>query len=416
MINSSSSKSLTAEYVIPTYGRFDLEIARGVGCRVWDADGRAYLDFGGGIAVCSLGHAHPRVTKAICAQAETLVHTSNLYYTGPQAHLAERLVGAVNLGGKVFFCNSGAEANDGLIKLARRFGDATGGRFEILTFDGSFHGRTLAGISATAQAKVKMGFGPLLPGFRHLPFGDIEAVKSAIRAETVAILIEPVQGEGGIHPARTEFLRELRHVCDDRNLLLLYDEVQCGLGRTGDWCGWRSIAPDGAEPDAVSWAKGIANGFPLGSFWAGIRPTPDGTPLCEILSAGSHGTTYGGNPVTCAAALAVFDEIEEGGLLDHVKRMGAETMRLAAKLPTPPVSEVRGVGLMIGIELAPDAFPESTTTPALHATKLLMAAGLLVIPAGEHTIRLLPPLNVTESELKEAFRVLQEELGTTTQV
>ena len=298
-----------AQFVVPTYGRFDLDIEGGAGCRVWDFEGREYLDFGAGIAVCSLGHAHPEVASAVAGQAGRLVHCSNLYRTEPQARLARRLV-EITGPGKIFFCNSGAEANEGLIKLARRFGSATG-RHRILTFTGSFHGRTMACISATGQDKVKKDFGPLLGGFVHVPFGDLEATRAALDENTVAILVEPIQGEGGIHPATPEFLRGLRALCDERSMLLFFDEVQCGLGRTGDWCGWRSIVRD-VEPDGVSWAKGIANGFPLGSFWASSKTFDDRGPLCDLLGPGSHGTTYGGNPVCCAASLKVLEIIELG--------------------------------------------------------------------------------------------------------
>jgi predicted acetylornithine/succinylornithine family transaminase len=397
------------DYVMPTYGRFDLCIERGDGSRVWDFEGREYLDFGGGIAVCSLGHAHPRVTAAISDQAARLVHSSNLYHTAPQAKVAHRLVDIIGLGGKVFCCNSGAEANEGLIKLARRFGNATGGRYEVLTFKNSFHGRTMAGISATGQDKVKVGFAPLLEGFQHLVPGDIDAVRSAISGKTAAILLEPIQGEGGIHLAKPEFLRELRTLCDANNLLLLYDEVQCGLGRTGDWCGWRSIAEQGAEPDAVSWAKGIANGFPLGAFWAGTRDVA-GTALCDLLGPGSHGTTYGGNPVACAAALAVFDEIVDRGLLRHTQEAGAYITDKLSRANAPRIHEIRSIGLMIGIEIIAEHDTTGSETPALALTKRLMAAGLLVIPAGERTVRLLPPLNVEFTDLDRAVELLLAEL------
>ncbi len=395
-MNSLASKY--GAYVIPTYGRFDLDIARGAGSRVWDFEGREYLDFGAGIAVCSLGHAHPEVTAAITAQAGVLVHTSNLYRTAPQAELARRLV-EVTGSGKVFFCNSGAEANEGLIKLARRFGSETG-RHEILTFEGSFHGRTMAGISATGQEKVKKGFGPLVPGFRHLPFGDAEAVSKAVGPETVALLVEPVQGEGGIHLATASFLKELRRICDDRGLLLLFDEVQCGLGRTGDWCGWRSICP-GVEPDGVSWAKGIANGFPLGAFWISDRARDPRGPLCDLLGPGSHGTTYGGNPVCCAAALKVMEILARDGLLERAVTLGRELVKALQSADLPGVVEIRSLGLMVGVELAlPDG--PADKTPAMQAVLDAMEEGLLVIPAGERVVRFLPPLNVGIGEIHEA--------------
>jgi len=409
-MNPSELRSLYDHYVMPTYGRFDLTIERGAGCRVWTDEGRELIDFGAGIAVCSLGHAHPRVTAAVAAQAAKLVHTSNLYRTQPQALLAERLSRLIELEGKTFFCNSGAEANEGLIKLARKFGSATG-RYEILTFRNSFHGRTMAGISATGQDKVKAGFAPLLEGFTHLPHNDLAAVRATIGEKTVAILLEPIQGEGGIHLATPDFLRGLRELCDAHNLLLLFDEVQCGLGRTGDWRGWKSIAPAGVEPDGIAWAKGIANGFPLGAFWAANRTFDDRGPLCNLLGPGTHGTTYGGNPVACAAALAVLDEIEENELLAHANALGEYFVAQLRGLGSPLVAEVRGLGLMIGLELGGD-FKErlgidDARPPALVLTTRLMDAGLLVIPAGERTIRFLPPLNVAPREIDAAIAILR---------
>ncbi|MGC1480756.1 MAG: aspartate aminotransferase family protein [Chthoniobacterales bacterium] len=403
-----------AKSVIPTYGRFDLAITRGSGARVWDDADREYLDFGGGIAVCSLGHAHPRVTAAVTEQASRLVHTSNLYYTQPQIDLAERLVAAVGIPGKIFCCNSGAEANEGLLKVARRFGSATQ-RHHVITFRGSFHGRTFAGISATGQDKVKTDFGPLLDGFTHVPLGDVDAVRAAITPQTAAILIEPIQGEGGIHPAGAEFLTTLRAICDEHDLLLLFDEVQCGLGRTGHYNGWHAI-PGAADviPDGISWAKGIANGFPLGAFWVRDRPTGgDRGPLCDLLGPGSHGTTYGGNPVSCVAGLAVLDEIEEKQLLQNVREMGAVCAKAIAALEYPLISDVRALGLMIGIEFVPDTKErlgiEGPGTPSIALTKRLMSAGLLVVPAGERVLRFLPPLNVTSEDIDTAVRILGEQ-------
>jgi len=387
----SSLSSLYAEYVIPTYGRFDLDIARGQGGRVWDFSGGEYLDFGAGIAVCSLGHAHPEVTEAVTKQAATLVHTSNLYRTQPQALLAQRLV-QVTGPGKVFFCNSGAEANEGLIKLTRKFGSETG-RYEIITFNNSFHGRTMAGISATAQDKVKKGFAPLLEGFTHLPYGDLEAVRAAIGPKTAGILLEPVQGEGGIHIAEAEFLRGLRALCDEYDLLLLFDEIQCGLGRTGNWCGWKSLAPE-ISPDGVSWAKGIANGFPLGAFWAS-----NSRGLSDLLGPGTHGTTYGGNPVSCAAGLTVLEIIERDGLIEGATALGARLKDGLLALKSAKVREVRALGLMIGIDLVDGVV-------ALDVVKALMAQGLLTIPAGERVVRLLPPLNVNPTEIDEALAII----------
>jgi len=387
--------SLYSEYVVPTYARLNLQIARGSGSRVWDFEGREYLDFGAGIAVCSLGHCHPEVTEAVSRQAATLVHASNLYGTKPQAELARGLAGLVPVPGKVFFCNSGAEANEGLIKLSRKFGSASG-RYEILTFTQSFHGRTMAGISATGQEKVKAGFGPLLEGFRHLPYGDLDAVRRAVGPNTVAILLEPIQGEGGIHVAPAEFLTGLRELCDEKGLLLLFDEIQCGLGRTGTWGGWQSIAE--VVPDAISWAKGIANGFPLGAFWISRRAADDRGPLSDLLGAGSHGTTYGGNPVSCAAALKVLEIIERDGLLENTRVQGARLREKLMALRNPRIAEVRGVGLMVGIELA---IPEGGENAGALVNRMI-GHGLLAIPAGEKVIRFLPPLNITAEEVDGA--------------
>ena len=414
-----STSDLYRDYVMPTYGRFDLALTRGQGARLWDEEGKDYLDFGAGIAVCSLGHSHPQLTKAIAEQAATLVHTSNLYLTRPQGELAKLIVELVGLGGKVFFCNSGAEANEGLYKLARKFGAPTG-RHEIITFTNSFHGRTLGGISATGQEKVKTDFAPLVEGFVHIPFNDLAAVEAAITPKSVAILLEPVQGEGGINPATPEFLRGVRELCDRNNLLLLFDEVQCGFGRTGDWCAWRTISPEGVEPDAVSWAKGIANGFPLGAFWVGVRNAGSGDhdslPLCDLLGPGTHGTTYGGNPLAATAGLTVLSVIGKEGLLGNARVLGDFLSKSLQEMNLPAIRLVRGVGMMIGIELN-DLSPSfgGEGSPSIRATKELMNAGLLVIPSGERTIRLLPPLNITRDEAVEALAILKKVLLTALQ-
>ena len=414
-----STSNLYRDYVMPTYGRFDLALTRGQGTRVWDEEGKEHLDFGAGIAVCSLGHSHPQLTKALAEQAVTLVHTSNLYLTRPQGELAKLIVELVGLGGKVFFCNSGAEANEGLYKLARKFGAPTG-RHEIITFTNSFHGRTLGGISATGQEKVKTDFAPLVEGFVHVPFNDLAAVEAAITPKSVAILLEPVQGEGGINPATPEFLKGVRELCDRNNLLLLFDEVQCGFGRTGDWCAWRTISPEGAEPDAVSWAKGIANGFPLGAFWVGVRNAGSGDhdslPLCDLLGPGTHGTTYGGNPLAATAGLTVLSVIGKEGLLGNARLLGDFLMKSLQEMNLPAIRLVRGVGMMIGIELN-DLSPSfgGEGVPSIRVTKELMKAGLLVIPSGERTIRLLPPLNITRDEAAEALAILKKVLLTALQ-
>jgi acetylornithine aminotransferase/acetylornithine/N-succinyldiaminopimelate aminotransferase len=394
-----STAELYARHVVPTYGRFPLCLARGKGARVWDEDGREYLDFTSGIAVNAIGHAHPSLQKAIAEQAGELIHTSNLFLTRPQALLAARLEKMVGARGKVFFCNSGAEANEGLYKLARKHG---AGRHGIITLDGSFHGRTLGGIAATGQSKVKLGFGPPVDGFVNVP-PRLECVANAVNESTAAILVEPIQGEGGVKPLSANFLRALRALCDEHGLLLFFDEVQCGLGRTGDWCGWHASGAHDVVPDAISWAKGIGGGFPLGAFW--VRE-----PYADLLGPGTHGTTYGGSPLACAAANAVFDTIEAEKLLANARERG-EQLREGAKT-LPLVREARGAGLLLGLEIA-DFSPEEgeTGTPALRLTLRLIKAGLLVVPAGEQVIRLLPPLNVTSAECDEALRILRDVLA-----
>ncbi|MFV0414912.1 MAG: aspartate aminotransferase family protein [Chthoniobacterales bacterium] len=411
---SRSTRELCNENILNTYGRFDLEISWGEGCRVWDETGKSYLDFGAGIAVCSLGHAHPAVTRAVAEQAGLLVHTSNLYFTRPQAELAARLNEVVESDGRIFFCNSGAEANEGLYKLARRYGAATG-RYEIITFKNSFHGRTLGGIAATGQEKVKQGFAPMVEGFRHAVFNDINSVREQLSEKTVAVLLEPIQGESGVHIAHYEFLQALAELCKERDLLLLFDEIQCGLGRTGDWCAWKSLVGTSVEPDAVSWAKGIANGMPLGAFWIRNRELRseqggEAKSLPELLGPGSHGTTYGGNPVSCAAALAVLETIQKEELLANVLELGAYLRDALGDINHPAVAEVRAIGLMIGLGLNKDFLSgvAGGVSPAIFLSKQLMAAGLLVIPAGEETIRLLPPLNVRREEIDEAVGIISE--------
>lgn len=392
-----STAELYARHVVPTYGRFPLALAKGKGARVWDEDGREYLDFTSGIAVNALGHSHPALQKAIAAQAGELVHTSNLFLTRPQALLAARLEKMVGARGKVFFCNSGAESNEGLYKLARKHGSPQG-RHEIITLDSSFHGRTLGGIAATGQIKVKLGFGPPIQGFINVPARP-ECVANAVGPRTAAILVEPIQGEGGVRPLPAELLRTLRKLCDENGLLLMYDEVQCGLGRTGHWCGWHATGAADAVPDAISWAKGIGGGFPLGAFW--VREQ-----FADLLGPGTHGTTYGGSPLACAAANAVFDTIDKENLLSNAEERGAQLRDGARKLPL--YREARGAGLLLGMEVSDFAPTEGEAgTPALRLTLRLIRAGLLVVPAGDNTIRLLPPLNVTAAECDEALGILR---------
>jgi len=409
-------KNLDMSYILQTYGRFPVTLVRGEGTRVWDDTGREYLDFCSGIAVCALGHSPPVLVEAISRQAATLIHCCNLYHIPQQEALARRIVeDLVRIPGKVFFSNSGAESNDGLIKTARRFGHsrpaADGSpRYEILSFNQSFHGRTLGGISATGQDKVKEGFDPLPGGFRHLPFNDLDALVAAIRPETVAILLEPVQGEGGVNVATAEFLRGIRSLCTKHDLLLFFDEVQTGFGRCGDAMAWREIAPE-IEPDGISWAKGLGGGFPIGAFWLADREIDEGKALSSLMNPGSHGTTYGGSPLACAAALAVLDEIADKHLDANVRERAMQVRGTIAAWNHPLVTEVRGLGLLIGVGLntAEMQVPEGKL-PAIHLSAELLRNGLLAPPAGPSTLRLLPPLNVSADEIADALQILRHTL------
>lgn len=406
------------EHVLATYGRFPITLVEGKGARVRSAEGQEYLDFCMGIAVCSLGHCHPRIVSAVSAQAAKLMHVSNLYYTENQGLLAEEMnLHHIKLPGKNFFSNSGAEANDGLIKSARRYGhhkpqaDGTP-RFEVLTFQKSFHGRTLGAMAATGQAKIQQGFDPLLPGFRHLPFNDVSALENAVRDETVGFLVEPVQGEGGVNVASKEFLRAIAALCKKHDLLLMFDEVQAGFGRCGEAMAWRVHAPE-IEPDGISWAKGMGGGVPIGSFWLSDRTIDDkGTILSSLMGVGSHGSTYGGNPMVCAAALETLREIREKDLASNATTQEQRIRSEIASWSFPVITEVRGLGLLLGIGLDSNLIEVSEgETPALRVVKRLMGKGLLTVPAGPDTFRLLPPLNVTDSEVDEALAIIKDVLS-----
>jgi len=404
---TNSIRELFEQYVVPSYARFDLVLERGEGSHVWDANGKRYLDLGGGIAVCALGHAHPEITEALIEQSKKLVHTSNLYYTEPQARLAKRIVD-LTAPGRIFFCNSGAEANEGLFKLARKFGQDQG-RYEIITAFDSFHGRTLAGIAATGQTKVKKGFDPAVAGFKHVPFNDLDAPRAAITKSTVAILVEPIQGESGVMMATPEYLIGLRKLCDEQNLLLLFDEVQAGHFRTGKFHSWQRILEDGETdslPDGISMAKGLGGGFPIGALWVREK-------LADVLSAGTHASTFGGTPLACAVALRVLDVVERNDLAANARRIGEllidRLRRMQGKYPRV-VREVRGLGLMIGIEFQPDlrAFAREQKSPAIQVVDRLHEKGVLTVPAATSVIRLLPPLNLSESEADEGLHAIEE--------
>ena len=383
---------LHQQYVVNTYAP-NLLLTRGQGCRVWDAAGRSYLDFLGGIAVIQVGHCHPDLVAAIQRQAATLMHVSNLYYNENAPRLAAKLVEKFGAPGRVFFCNSGAEANEGLIKLARLWGHPTG-RYEIITMRNSFHGRTLAAITATGQTKYQKGFAPLPAGFVYADYNNLESVRACITDKTAAILVEAVQGEGGVVPATPDFMKGLRALCDEKNLLLFCDEVQCGMGRTGSWFGFQSYA---VQADGCSLAKGLGGGLPIGAIVVGPK-------VAEVFHPGHHASTFGGNPVTCAAALAVIDILEKEHLLENAKRQGdfmmAELKKIASKHPW--MVEVRGRGLMIGLVL---------NRAAKEFEKALMAKGLITIATAENVIRMLPPLTVTEADVREALHIIEEAAG-----
>jgi acetylornithine aminotransferase/acetylornithine/N-succinyldiaminopimelate aminotransferase len=395
------------KFVVPSYARFDLVLERGEGSYVWDIDGGRYLDLAGGIAVCSLGHAHPEITKALTEQSRKLIHVSNLYYNDLQGQMAKRIVDLI-APGRVFFCNSGAEANEGLFKLARKFGHDEG-RFEMITTLDSFHGRTLAGIAATGQEKVKKGFEPPVAGFKHVPFNDLEAMRRAITPQTSAILIEPIQGESGITIATPEYLLGLRKLCDEHNLLLLFDEVQAGHFRTGKFQSWQRILENWTVdflPDSISMAKSLGGGFPIGAFWVREK-------YAKVLSPGTHASTFGGTPLACAVALTILDVIEREDLAENARRIGdslmAELQALAKNYPKV-LCAVRGFGLIIGLEFEPKlpAFEGEEKSPAIQVVNRLHKAGVLTVPAATSVVRLLPALNLRQSEAEEGLRAIEE--------
>jgi acetylornithine/N-succinyldiaminopimelate aminotransferase len=383
-------KDAAAKYLMQTYLRQPLSIVRGRGAKVYDMEGREYLDFVGGIAVNILGHSHPDLVQAIQRQAAQLIHTSNLYYTEPQIKLARMLVDH-SFADRAFFCNSGAEANEAAIKLARRYGhDKHGaGRFEIITMKNSFHGRTMATISATGQEKVQKGFEPLLPGFAYAPFNDYAALTSMISDKTAAIMLEPIQGEGGVHVADREYLKNLRQLCTERDILLIFDEVQTGMGRTGTLFAYEQL---GVEPDIMTLAKGLGGGMPIGACLA--RES-----VAEVFTPGTHASTFGGNPLACAAALAVCHVLLEGRILDQAKRMGEYLSKGLADCQERHrvVRDVRGLGLLQGLEVDMDA-------RILVADCL--ARGVLVNATSEHVLRFVPPLIITQREIDKLLETL----------
>ena len=387
-MNTVEILSLYKQNLMSTYSP-SLVLVKGRGARVWDADGKEYLDFLAGIAVNALGHAHPRLVRAIRHQAGRLIHVSNLYYNDVTPRLALALNNRA-LGGKCFFCNSGAEANEGLIKLARLWGSKNGGRWRIVTMKNSFHGRTLATLTATGQSKVQVGFEPLPDGFDYAEFNNLESVRQAVSDQTAAVLVEAIQGEGGVLPASDEFLQGLRYLCNAQGILMLCDEIQCGLGRTGAWFAYQAA---GIQPDAISVAKGLGGGFPIGAILTGQK-------LADVFQPGSHGSTFGGTPLACAAALAVIESIEGERLVENAAKMGqmfADGLRALQKRH-PFITGVRGRGLIVGLVL---------DRPSKELEVLLRERGLIAVSTAGNVIRFLPPLNITARQVRKALRILK---------
>lgn len=404
-------------FVLPTYARFPITLAKGEGSYLFDTDGKRYVDFCAGIATCSLGHCHPALVEAIQQQAQSLMHCSNLYGIPQQEELAELIVkNVVGYDGKIFFCNSGAEANEGIIKVARRFGhrhpQADGSpRYEVITFNKSFHGRTLGAMAATGQSKIQTEFDPLLTGFRYVDFNDAEALRAAVGPQTCGVLLEAVQGEGGVNPATAEFLKAVAELCTEKDLLLMIDEVQCGFARCGSMMGWQAICPE-LRPDLISCAKGMGGGFPMGCFFISNRAIDEqGTTLSSIMEAGSHGSTFGGTPLACAAGLAVVKELVAQELDKRAVKLGALIEQEVMSWELPQVECVRGLGLLRGVGLKAGSFtlPEGAM-PAGYLCKLCMEAGLLTCPAGPDTLRLIPALTVSEETLMEGLQILKSSI------
>lgn len=387
-ISSRSSQQtieLFNKYVIPNYRRYPVCIVRGEGTSVWDAEGRRYLDLFPGWGCNILGHCPPRVVQAIQEQVSSLIHVPNTWYTEAQGEFAEAI--CTRSFGKIFFANSGAEANEGALKLARLH--ASDGRYKVISFTNGFHGRTFGAVTATAQPKYHEGLGPLLPGFRYAPFNDLDAVTQLVDDETCAILLEPIQGEGGVNIPSDEYLRGLRKLCDERELLLIFDEVQTGLGRTGHWFGYQH---SGVQPDIMTLAKGLAAGVACGAFVCRDHIAPS-------LRPGMHASTFGGNPLAMAAGLATVQTIEEDNLLENARVMG-ERFRsrfTALKEELPIIQDIRVRGMMIGVELS---------VPASAAVGRCMERGVLINVTHDNVVRLLPPLNITAEEVDEGSEVV----------
>ena len=385
--------ALNERYQFPVYARAPMALVRGAGCRVWDADGKEYLDFFASTVVSALGHAHPGVTRAIVEQANKILHVSNLHHSEPQAILAELLC-THSFADRVFLCNSGAEANEAAIKLARKFGAEHGdGRFEILSALGSFHGRTIATITATGQEKVRRGFQPLPEGFRYCPYNDVDALEAALTARTIAVLLEPLQGEGGIVVPQPDYLRRVREICDRRGLLLMFDEVQTGMGRLGTLFAYEQ---SGITPDIMTLAKGLGTGVPIGAMLATER-------VAVSFNAGAHGSTFGGNALTCAVGVAVMRALLDDGLLENCRTQGdyLRARLRALQASGSRIRDVRGTGLLVGAEL---------DGPGAAVVEACRVGGLLINCTAEKVLRFTPPLLVTRGEVDQAIAILEKVL------
>ena len=385
-------KQSAEQYLMDTYARQPISIVRGRGTKVYDLEGREYTDFVGGIAVNLLGHGHSDLVLAIQKQAAQLIHTSNLYYTQPQVKLAQMLVDH-SFADKAFFCNSGAEANEAAIKLARRYShDKYGaGRFGIITMKQSFHGRTMATLTATGQEKVQKGYDPLLPGFSYVAFNHLAELEQAVNDKTAAIMLEPIQGEGGVYVADRDYLKAVRQLCTQKDILLIFDEVQTGMGRTGTLFAYEQL---GVQPDVMTLAKGLGGGMPIGACLAKNE-------VAKAFGPGSHASTFGGNPLACAAALAVIRVLLEGRVLDHARRMGDYLSKglLEFKDRHHVVRDVRGLGLLQGIEIQTDA--KTVVADCLKR-------GMLINATGDHVLRFVPPLIISQAEVDRLLEVLSQ--------
>ncbi len=393
-MDSKKTIEESQRYLFNTYNRFPVVLVKGRGAKVWDSEGKEYIDFLGGVAVNILGHCHPKIVVAIQKQAQRLIHVSNFYHIEPQIKLAKLIV-KNSFADKVFFCNSGAEANEAAIKLARKYSKEFYGeeRYEIISTINSFHGRTLASLTATGQEKFQKGFEPLVAGFKHIPFNDADALKAAISNKTCAVILEPIQGEGGIRLPSDDYLKNVRQICDENNVLLILDEVQTGMGRTGKLFAYEHY---GIKPDIITLAKGLGGGVPIGALLATEK-------TASVFQPGSHASTFGGNPLVCASAIAALEAIlEDGYLLDHCKRTGRyfREQLLELKIRYPKiVVDVRGKGLMVGMELAVDG---------TSFVKSCLERGFLINCTAGNVLRFTPPLIITEDDIAKLIDVLRE--------